>query len=668
MKKIFRTFRILYSESTGIHFIAMALFILSLTWYRFETYFIIRDVYREMGNLSYPDYISMYTRSDSVTLLYVCLFLLPLLMISGRFTRIRIFLASLLVILFTLVLMTGIEFFKVYETSLQYGHIEGELSTGLGSLLKTVVSELSAGFYLRLLAVLTATPLALTLIHGSFQSFMAAGGGRIRKGMVLYPPSLIAALMCLTLLTDSDAVSRRMAQKYLGSGTGSRIHELSINPIYSLFSGREKSGQGEITRPAESPDQFLKSLDTSSLVSARTHSRINLIPRKRYNIILYFFESFSYEYLDMKINGRYVTPTWHRLGENSLKARNHYANFPLSANAMLSVFTSKYDSTNDDLIIEKYPDIRMKTVSEILSEQGYRTCLIHTGGLGYVGQKRFLKNRKFDRILEAGDLMKITPYKKVIGWGIDERAMIRPSVDFMKEDAGRPFLMVYLPVNPHHPYIIPDESFRITGKYAGDSAENRGKWLDYLNSLHYSDQVLGMLIDELERERLAEETLIFIFADHGEAFFQHRGNYSHRRYIYEENTHVPFIIYNKKIFRQPYEYHGISRHIDILPTILDALKISQPGSLEGTSMISAHREQLAFLHTNWHDDFYGLRDGNWKYIMRKSDRFEELYDLAADPKERKNMARERADILELFRGYVSKATSYKQNFYRGILY
>ncbi len=171
----------------------------------------------------------------------------------------------------------------------------------------------------------------------------------------------------------------------------------------------------------------------------------------------------------MKVNGRHVIETWHRLEKNSLNFRNHYANYPLSANALLSVLTSAYDLNSKDMVIQKYPDIRLRTLPEILKDRRYRTCLIHTGGLGYAGQKRFLQNRKFDEILEYNDLVKVPPYNRQVGWGIDERAMIRPAVDYLKRNTEQPCLLVLLPVNPHHPYAIPGKEFQITGGGGGEA-------------------------------------------------------------------------------------------------------------------------------------------------------------------------------------------------------
>lgn len=222
--------------------------------------------------------------------------------------------------------------------------------------------------------------------------------------------------------------------------------------------------------------------------------------------------------------------------------------------------------------------------------------------------------------------------------------MIEPTVNFFKRDTSKPFFAVYMPVNPHHPYAIPDESFRITGKIPGNTPSKERTRLNYLNSLHYADAALGALVDRLESEGLMENTLLFLFADHGEAFYEHVKNYNHPFFLYEENVHVPLIIYNKKLLSKPVQYRGITRHIDVMPTVLDILRIKTPKEAEGISFMAPHRQQLALLHTHWKDDYMAIRDGQWKYIRDMQHGLEEFYNLKDDPLEKKNLFRKKKDL------------------------
>ena len=225
-----------------------------------------------------------------------------------------------------------------------------------------------------------------------------------------------------------------------------------------------------------------------------------------------------------------------------------------------------------------------------------------------------------------------------------------------------------MPVNPHHPYAIPDKKFQITGPIPRNISSKERVHRQYLNSLYYSDAALGELIARLEKEGLMKNTLLFLFADHGEAFYEHVRNYNHPFFLYEENVQVPFIIYNREIIAEPVNYRGITRHIDIMPTVLDILQLKSPREQEGISFLAPHRQQLALLHTHWKDDYMAVRDGSWKYIRDMKRGFEELYNLEEDPFEKKNIAASKEDLAKRYRKIVSRARRHKREYYRRVLY
>jgi arylsulfatase A-like enzyme len=644
--------------------------------YRFRVYRYIQTLYPDMQIKSLREYLSLSLHYDSITIFSTVTVLLILLIIIGGFTRIKYIVLTSFSIIFIFFIFFSMDFFRVYETTFQKNFAGKEHFSDLGNSFDSALAEFSTEFFV-LFFLFSALAIAMNKllyrreIHSHENDTGETHSGRSAfKVARLVIPGLLIFFLVLSLITDSSVPADTFAHRYKKEQARSMslLHEFAMNPVYNLFSISPDHIVGNMSPTETGRVPFSLRLNTDSLVSSHRYSRQDIIPRhKPYNIILYFFESTPVRYYDMKINGRYVIDTWHRLEMHSLNFRNHYANYPLSANALLSVLTSAYDLDSKDMVIQKYPDIKLQTLPEILKDRGYRTCLIHTGGLGYAGQNRFLINRKIDEIIEYKQLIKTPPYNKQVGWGIDERAMIKPAVEFMKKRSGKPCLLVLLPVNPHHPYAIPDKTFRITGGEQEDPDYRKRNWLNYLNSLHYADASLGMLVDELERENLMDDTLLFLFADHGEAFYQHKMNYNHPLFIYNENVHVPFMIYNKRIFHEPDYFDGTTRHIDILPTILDILGIQPTPEQEGVPVLSQHREQLALVHTSWKDDYMGIVDRQWKYICRTNDRIEELYNLEDDPGETNNIVSKYPAIADRYRQFVMKARNHKSEYYKRIL-
>ena len=666
-----------YFESLPLISIYAILICCLFLGYRIRIYNYIQSLYTDAQLKGFSEYLSLCLHYDSVTIFYVLVIAFIIIVLLGAFRKIKHTVLAISSIIFIFFILFSIEFFRVYETTFQTNFAGNEHLSGLSNVIDSALAEFSTEFYV-LLAALSIFVITINYVsfrQGEKSDFSGAMLRHTRlfavRALKFFFPALLIVFLFAGVITDAAIPSERFAPRFKKDQIKkymSILHEFSMNPVYNLFGPEAPAEQAGAARVNPGADAFSFRLNTDSMLTARRYGRQESIPRhKKYNIILYFFESTPRKYYDVKINGRYVIGTWHRLEKNSLNFRNHYVNYPLSANALLSVLTSAYDLNFKEMTIQKYPDIKLRTLSEILKERGYRTCLIHTGGLGYAGQGRFLKNRKFDQIIDYNQLIKTGPYNRQVGWGVDERAMIRPGIRFVEKNRSEPFFLVFMPVNPHHPYAIPDSRFRITGEIPEDADFKKKNWLNYLNSLHYSDVSLGMLVDELEKEGLMEDTLFFLFADHGEAFYQHKMNYNHPLYIYNENVHVPFLIYNKKIFPAPLYFDGITRHIDIMPTLLDILGIPRSPEQEGVPILAPHREQCALLHTSWKDDYMGIVDGKWKYICRTGDLIEELYNLDEDPDEKNNLASRQAALVERYRAFVIKARKYKNDYYERIL-
>lgn len=642
--------------------------------YRVLVFRQIIEIYPDLKLDGFIEYMSLSMHHDSIVILSSIMAASLFALLLAGYRRTMYGALGAFSILFIFFILFSVDFFRVYQTSFQTNFAGREHFSGLGNVFDSARAEFSNEFYAWFFP-LSALSAAVHVIlfrqdTGATREREIKAGRRRGRLATLAVPALALLFILICLGTDASVPHGQFESRYRKDQVArnlSLLHEFSTNPVYNLFDGDSVNASHQ-TLPAKADSAFSLRLDTDSLATGKRHGRLDTIPRhKRYNIILYFFESTPRKYYDMKINDRYVVETWHRLEKNSLNFTNHYANYPLSANALMSVLTSAYDLNSKDMVIQKYPDIPLRTLSEILKDRGYRTCLIHTGGLGYAGQKRFLKNRKFDSIIEYDDLVTVPPYNRQVGWGVDERAMIKPAIEFISKKPGSPYFMVFLPVNPHHPYAYPDSSFRIAGEPGDGTSGKRKTWINYLNSLHYADASLGMLIDELERTHCLDNTLIFLFADHGEAFYQHKMNYNHPLFLYNENVHVPFLIYSRELFDEPEYYDGITRHIDILPTILDILDIPQRPEQEGVSALSDHAEQLALLHTSWKDDYMGIVDRQWKYICRTGDRVEELYDLGKDPDEKENIAAEKPDVAKRYRRFVDKARVYKDRYFQRLL-
>ena len=641
-----------------IIFSSLAIFA-GMFYYRFVVLTLAQIIYPELGIPAHILFLLSAAPDAEAALACSLIAAMVILIAPGRSLRTAAWIFPAIVLTS---LWVAIEFFRIYETTFQPSFMDRENLTGMNELIRSMAAEASSAFIVRFVLTLTLLPLAAFLLD---RYFIKSRSGEISRKTI----SVMAGIIIIIFAVAESAGFFIQPDKIIAASQKNKLHsviELSGNPVWNTLFPSASPVEPVQHKPSVAGN-FSFGLNTDSLLQGSTVDGNNIRRGKKYNIILYFFESTPKSYLDLSINGKTVTPNWLKLREHSFIAERHYANYPLSASAMLSVLTSAYEHPSKDHVIQKYSHIPLRSMPEILKDNGYRTCVLHTGDLRYAGQRRFLSGRGIDRIIEMKDMEHTAPYNVKVGWGLDERAMTGPAVDFIKEKSKSPFFMAFFPANPHHPYAIPDDSFNITGPVPKGSDQKTRNWYNYLNSLHYADASLGILIDRLREEHLLDNTLIFVFADHGEAFYQHHMNYNHPFFLYEENVHVPFLIYSEQLFPEPVRFNYISRHIDILPTVLDLLSIPGDPRHEGKSLFSSNREQLALLHTSWKDDLMGIRDGRWKYIRCMTDGREELYDLDTDPLEKNNVVSSNEKIAENFREYIRSARKYNLQFYNTVL-
>jgi arylsulfatase A-like enzyme/Flp pilus assembly protein TadD len=151
-----------------------------------------------------------------------------------------------------------------------------------------------------------------------------------------------------------------------------------------------------------------------------------------------------------------------------------------------------------------------------------------------------------------------------------------------------------------------------------------------------------------------ERTLVMLTSDHGESLGDH-GESTHGIFAYEATLRVPLVMHQRRLLR-PRIVGEPARHIDILPTVLDALAIPPPTGLPGRSLLPGSGENPDLPVTTYFEALSGELNRGWAPltgVIRGSMKYiklpiPEVYDLAADPAEGRNLATLRNDIVDEF--------------------
>jgi len=207
--------------------------------------------------------------------------------------------------------------------------------------------------------------------------------------------------------------------------------------------------------------------------------------------------------------------------------------------------------------------------------------------------------------------------------------------------------------DPHAPYRPPPP---FDAQYAGKP---------YFGEVAAVDVALGSLIDDVRAA--ASPTLVVVTGDHGEALGDH-GEESHGLFAYESTLRVPLIVAELGEARlkpgtisavasgfsrtsRGEVSSGSARHIDILPTILEAIGQSVPGDLPGRSLLTSAERQDSSSRPLYFEAMSAMLNRGWAPltgVLVDRDKFIDLplrerYDLRNDPAERRNLAGQSPD-------------------------
>ena len=241
----------------------------------------------------------------------------------------------------------------------------------------------------------------------------------------------------------------------------------------------------------------------------------------------------------------------------------------------------------------------------------------------------------------------------------------------------KPFFLYVHTIDPHVPYKPPEQflsmydsepysgpvDFRQTGDLLervkigkvrlGERDKTRLRAL-YDAEISYHDVHFAALMQGLKERGLETETVVAITADHGEEFWDH-GSVGHGHSVYDELLHVPLIMRVPGLTQHKQVLDDAVGLIDVMPTVLDALGKPIPEHLVGRSLLPALRGQGADAPraavTGFMRGWRTIGVGSYKLVQRTL-ASAWLYDVKADPGEKRDLAGERPIALRYLRGML----------------
>ncbi|HEX3532214.1 MAG TPA: sulfatase-like hydrolase/transferase [Thermoanaerobaculia bacterium] len=412
-------------------------------------------------------------------------------------------------------------------------------------------------------------------------------------------------------------------------------------------------------------------------------------PQSRLNVLLITIDTLRADHLSAYGYPRSTSPNIDRLAREGVLFHRAISQWPKTSPSFASMMSSTYGHTNGLIrtTAQRMPD-RFLMLAELLKAGGYSTrAAVANPNLG----RLFNFDQGFETYLE--------PWREA-----DERRrsdlVTREGLDLLRQgaDEKRPFFVWlhyfdpharYQPSKPYDGMFVNDAHFDASWRMplqqeqrkdiggipttASLGNENRIAYYvaQYDAEIREVDQQVGILLQALEKQGLARNTLVVLTSDHGESLGEHNYFFEHGRFPYDDCVHVPLLVRAPGTSKPGHVVLSPVELIDLVPTVLDLAGLPPDREAEGKSFRrllegepnGGSRWQYAFSESGYGEDYQrSVTSERFKlvYVPDTDDqqvmkgRELELYDLQQDPGETRNLIDEQPEVAAPLRAQLSR--------------
>jgi arylsulfatase A-like enzyme len=479
-------------------------------------------------------------------------------------------------------------------------------------------------------SVLAGGPLAIAL--ASIAVFALGAALIVWKAPAVRPRTIWYAIVPLAILG--------VLGRFIDTDGGMRALGLDRNAVALLVTTALPERASDARIPWDAPWPAPRDAKFTAAVDVER-------AKKPKHVVIWLAESTGAKHTSVFGGPKDATPTLEKLRAHELRFASYDANAPVSAKAIFTTMCGFYPSPEAEFETRTNPRIACPSLMETLTAAGWDAALFHGGYFAFTDKLQFLEERGFETLMDGESVPDRDRYW-TNGWGVDDAAIVAHGVDWIDAHQEKPTLEVFIPLLPHYEYFMPPSA----PKPFGDATLLQR----YQNGVHYSDELFGRLVEAYRERGILDDTLFVFVGDHGEAFEEHPRNKLHAGFLYEENVHAPLVLYSTALFPHEEVSERLASHVDLAATILDLVGVAKPPAMQGRSLVGTEAYRPTLLFTSYPDPLVGLRDGDRKYIRNLQTHVDELYDLARDPQEKRNVAAAFPDVVREYRARLADFT------------
>ena len=452
----------------------------------------------------------------------------------------------------------------------------------------------------------------------------------------LYTWILVFFIIFLSTLKPVD-FSRLYSQwnrEYLVSRFGVYMYQIndivkSIEPKMSTLFGKDKAYK-EINEYYEEEGNTNKENKYTNIFKGK-------------NVIAVHAESMQNVLINLKISGKEITPNLNKLTKEGLYFDNFYSqvSFGTSSDTEFTYATSLLPVSSGTVFIN-HSDKEYVSFYKLLKEKGYHTFSMHANTGDFWNRNIMHKNLGYDKFYDK------TSYEidEEIGFGLSDESFIKQSVEYIKQinKENKKFYGTLITLSNHTPFdyneLFGDFDVTMTRNGVKYPYMQDTKLGNYFVSAHYADKQLGLLVSELKKAGILDDTIIVIYGDHDARIstslwnrfynydYETNGildeedpNYKELDYYWQElNRKVPLIIWsNDEKFQSKYgkTVSTAMGMYDVAPTLGNMLGVFNEYAL-GSDIMNKKDNLVAFPNGNFVTNYVYYNDNKEEYKLLKN--------------------------------------------------
>lgn len=294
------------------------------------------------------------------------------------------------------------------------------------------------------------------------------------------------------------------------------------------------------------------------------------------------------------------TPNLDALAKQGILYKNAYANAPVCSTSRTSQITGMYPTAvngeNHRTMDRKALPNGIKPITDFFKEAGY-----------------FISNGNGLNLLKTGG-------KKDYNF---EPSIKYDGTDWNQRKEGQPFFAQVQIKYPHRTFkydkknpINPDD-VQLPACYL-DHPLLRADWAKYLESVQHCDEVVGKVLEKLEKDGLAENTVVFFFGDHG------RPHVRDKQFLYEGGLQIPLIVRWPNKLKANKTNKQLVSLVDVAATTLNICGLKTPYQLDGKAFLGAKKEKRQYIYGfrqrtgDAVENMRSITNGRYKLILNRT--------------------------------------------------